>query len=298
MAFKAHTAVGLSKPLYLPDDIVFETKIIPADRDYVRSNTKRSASVVKFVTRHETANFNVGADAEMHYRWLMSNVGNDPGNAAGYNCVSDDHKIIHMTPYDEVTWAAGTYTGNLTGDHHELCVNSGVDHAKARRIAAALDAAVLYARGLPVSSLIQHNYWTGKNCPLLMRRDGVWPSYVQQATAFYNGIKAQVENAPAPAPVTQYPAARPIDVLKDSRPFLITDGGSTLVRADLIVKTTKATPRLMYADASSERIGPDIGAGSEFAVDYIVLNPDGSRFWYTPWGTRVKYEDTTIVRAE
>lgn len=104
---------------------------------------------------------------------------------------------------------------------------------------------------------------------------------------------------PAPAaPVASYPPARPISALADKRPYMITDGKSVLVRADLVVKAIKATPRLMYASADSERIGPDIPVGETFSVDYVVLNPDGSRYWYTPWGTRVRYEDTEIIASD
>lgn len=197
MALIAHRAVGLANPLYLPDDIPFDVRIIPAGNTNVRSNTKRSASSVTRVTRHETANFKPGADAEMHYRYLMGN----PAPAAGYNCVSDDKKIIHLTPYDEDTWAAGNYEGNHTSDHHELCVNEGINHTRARYIAACLDAAVLYARGLPVSGLVQHNYWWGKNCPYLLRTQGLWPSYVNSVTTAYNAIVAHVKGSPVPTPV-------------------------------------------------------------------------------------------------
>ena len=54
----------------------------------------------------------------------------------------------------------------------------------------------------------------------------------------------------------------------------------------------------MYADAKSQKIGPDINPGEPFGVDYLVLNADGSRYWYTPYGTRISYDDTEIVSAE
>lgn len=109
------------------------------------------------------------------------------------------------------------------------------------------------------------------------------------------------KSAPAPAPETPketYAAAEIVPELKDAHPFLVTSGGSTFVRADLVVKATKDTPRKKYATADSVPVGPPIKAGEEFSVDYVVLNPDGSRYWYTPWGTRVAYEDTEIVRAD
>lgn len=103
---------------------------------------------------------------------------------------------------------------------------------------------------------------------------------------------------PTPQPQPGYAKAQPVAQLADKRPFLITEGGSTFVRADLVVKATKATPRLQYASKGSAKIGPDIGAGETFTVDYLILNPDGSLYWYTPWATRVAYEDTEIIDIE
>lgn len=200
MALKAHNFVGLANPVYLPDDITVEIKIIPSGNFNVRSNTRRADGDVRFVTRHETANFAAGANADMHYRYLMSN----PAPAAGYNTVNDDMKVIQLTPYNEVTWAAGNAIGNLTSDHHELCVNSDISHPKARRIAAAVDAAVLHARGLtPQAGLVQHNYWWGKDCPMLMRANGnkIWNDvYYPMVKEFYADIVAHVSGIPAPAP--------------------------------------------------------------------------------------------------
>lgn len=190
---KAHKAVGLAKPLYLPDDITFRQSIVPYSVDQVRSNIKRSASAVTRVTRHETANGKVGANAKMHERYLHGGPRDANGNKvyAGYNCVSDDVEIIQLTPYDEDTWAAGNYEGNHTSDHHELCVNAGINHARAREIAAALDAAVIHARGLTVEkALVMHQFWWGKWCPALILNGGLWAWYVNRVKFYYNQIVA------------------------------------------------------------------------------------------------------------
>jgi len=192
-----HKFVGLTNPVYLPDDITVEIAIVPASVSNVRSNQKRGAAEVTTYTQHETANFNAGANADMHKRWLHGGAG---GSYVGFNFVVDDKKIIQLTPLDEVTWAAGTPAGNRTSDHAELCVNSDIDHRKARRNAAALAAGVLKARGLPVSALVQHNVWFGKDCPMLLRRNDLWAgSFVPQVAEFYN-VAAQAEE---PKPVAK-----------------------------------------------------------------------------------------------
>ena len=289
MAFKSYQFVGLSAPVYLPDDIAVEIAIVPASLTNIRSNQPFSGQTT--YTQHETANFNAGANADMHKRWLHGGAG---GSYVGFNFVVDDKKIIQLTPLNEVTWHAGTPDGNRYSWGTELCVNSDINHTQARRNAAALAGGVLAAKGWSIDKLVQHNIWWGKDCPYLLRREGRWATFVAAAASFITSAK---QAAGAPAEPT-YPAARPVAELADKRPYLVTVGGSTLVRADLIVKATKSTPRLMYADAKSERIGPDINAGEQFGVDYLVLNPDGSRYWYTSYGTRVKYEDTEIVAAD
>lgn len=197
---KSYKVPGLANPVYMPVDVPVTIDLVPASRGNIRSNQKRSASQVTKYTQHETANFNAGANARMHRNYLHNGAG---GAYVGFNSVNDDREVIVLTPYDEVTWAAGTATGNLVSDHHELCVNSDINHTKARQISAAWAAGVIHARGLTVAgALVQHNVWYGKNCPLLLRRDGLWPSYVNMVAAYYAQIVAYTKGGkvdPVPA---------------------------------------------------------------------------------------------------
>lgn len=292
MNMKAHQFVGLAKPVYLPDDITVEIAIVPATVRNVRSNQKRSLEQVTTFTQHETANYNVGANADMHKRWLH---GGASGSSVGFNFVVDDKKIIQLTPLDEVTWAAGTPKGNLSSDHSELCVNSDINHTKARRNAAALAAGVLKARGLSVNAgLVQHNMWFGKNCPALMRanNNAVWnKTFVPMVKEFYDGTTPP---KPQPDPQPSYPAAVRIPEAEAGEEPVILDNGAVLLHSPLTVRARKATPRLLYAGGDG-RVGPDIPAGSEFVVQRLIINGDGSMYWYTPYATRVRYEDTEIV---
>lgn len=284
-----HNFVGLATPVSLPDDITVEIAIVPASVTNVRSNQKRSLAEVTTYTQHETFNFNNGANADMHKRWLHSGAG---GAYVGFNFAVDDKKIIQLTPLDEVTWAAGTPLGNRTSDHSELCVNSDINHAQARRNAAALAAGILKARNLATRQLVQHNHWTGKDCPYLLRRNNLWASvFVPMVNQFY-----AADTKPEP-PTSEYEDASPVAALKDNRPFLLTDGGAVFVRADVIVEATKDTPRLKYAGGSA-KVGPDIKKGERFATDYLIINNDGSLYWLTPWATRVRYGDTRVIEGE
>jgi len=179
MGMKKYRFVGLDKDVWLPDDIIVEIAIVPASMTNIRSNTPFSGQTS--YTQHETANFNSGANADMHKRWLHGGAG---GSFVGFNFVVDDKKIIQLTPLNEVTWAAGTPDGNKFSYHTELCVNNDINHTKARRNAAALAGGILAAKGWGADRLVQHNVWWGKDCPYLLRRNGLWPQYVNQVAAF------------------------------------------------------------------------------------------------------------------
>lgn len=73
------------------------------------------------------------------------------------------------------------------------------------------------------------------------------------------------------------------------------ENGAVLILAPMTVRTIRPTPRKQYATDDSAEIGPVIPGEVEFAVRRLIVNPDGSEWWYTPYGTRVKRADTKIV---
>lgn len=258
---KSYTFPGLSKPVYIPSDIRVTVDLVPGWRTNIRSNRKRPASVVTKVTDHETANFAAGANARMHRNWLHGGAG---GSAVGFNAVSDDQEIIVLTPFDEDTWAAGTPTGNRTSDHTERCVHAGINHSRARYISAALQAGIIHARGLTVAkALVQHNVWYGKNCPLLLRRDGLWPWYVNQVQAAYNRIVAHVGGAAA------------IATVKVGDTFMATDRLN--VRQGYGTKYKVVT--VLNPEDRVTIIKDDSGTFQKHADGYLWFNVKG------PWGT-------------
>lgn len=190
MGMKKYRFVGLDRDVWLPDDVTVEIAIVPSQMTNVRSN--QSFTGQTSYTQHETANSANGAGADMHKRWLHGGAG---GSYVGFNFVVDDKKIIQLTPLNEITWAAGTPEGNKFSWHTELCVNNDINHTRARRNAAALAGGVLAAKGWGVDRLIQHNYWWGKDCPYLLRRNGLWGQFANQVAAFIVSAKSGVSGA-------------------------------------------------------------------------------------------------------
>lgn len=128
---------------------------------YGRSNGKR------FITVHTTGNTTRGANAKAHAN-LQSN-----GNArnAAWHWQVDDYQAIQSFNHNFQLWSAGDGrgNGNLNSIHVEICVNRDGDYSKAVRNGAKLVKHIMDAEGIPRSNVVQHNHWSGKNCPAEIR---------------------------------------------------------------------------------------------------------------------------------
>lgn len=168
-----------------------------------RGNANRPglAMVPEWITIHETSNYNRGANAEMHRQYV--NNGGGPGNVSWHYTV-DDTEIVEHLPVTENGWHAGD-GGNGDGNRKsvgiELCVNSDGDFSKTLALAARLVAHLMTTRGIPIERVVQHNHWSGKNCPLVIRRDGLWPGFLAAVRAITERDPQQPEK---PHPTARY----------------------------------------------------------------------------------------------
>lgn len=131
--------------------------------------------------------------------------------------------------------------------------------------------------------------WVDRYCDALV--DGLEEVF----GAFKGEAKPTPKPGPDHTPEPQYADADPIPQVKDDRPFVVLANGAVMVRANATVEATAETPRLKWATPTSPHIGPTVPKGAQFAVDYLIINPDQSLYWYTPWATRIRYEDTAII---
>jgi hypothetical protein len=297
VAYKAHQWPGLKQPVYLPDWIPVEVKII--DHSRFRSFVKSSAHTK--TTFHDTGNPNTNADAE--YRWAAA--GRQGAGVGGYNGIFDDRKIIITQPFDEVVWAAGTPEGNRTSYHFEMAWGGGVNFTKALEIGEALHGGICAAKGWNVdTAMVKHQYWYGKWCPGQILNKGLWSAVVKGTTEAATAARAAAggdgTGGGTPAPVYAKPS--PIAVLdaismaEGVAPQRVTDpsSGVTFVWIGDRVKATKDTPRYRYATRDGEKVGPDLKAGEEFDADWLFET--GDTWWlYTPYGTRVIADDTQRI---
>lgn len=301
MAYKKHTWPGLPRPVYLPEEIKVTIAITPNNGNWLRGPKTNKHTKT---TWHDTGNPNTDATAE--YNWASG--GRSGAGVGGYNGVLDNNEVIIMQPFDEVVYAAGTPEGNQTSYAFEQAFGGSSSYEGSFQVACHVHAAVIEAKGWQVdTSLVQHHYWYGKNCPGQLRAKGDWSRAIRLTTAYANDAAAArardvggdgTGGAPVP-PKPEYPPAVPIPVLSavtegEGEPPAITHDEATGV--DFIwvgdrVRAIRNTPRYRYALKGGPVIGPPIQTWQQFNADFIFKT--GKDWWYyLPSGARVLVDDT------
>ena len=136
------------------------------------------------VTIHDTGNHARGTGARWHGRYLRSPYALK--REASWHFSVDDKDIVQHVPIDKRTWHAGK--GNFKTVSIEICVNDDGDLFAATEKAAQLAAALLSHKGLFVpGNVYQHNDWTGKNCPAMLRSGNpyLWSEFLNRIQYFH-----------------------------------------------------------------------------------------------------------------
>ena len=158
-----------------------KTKLIPIN------TAARSGYVLKpkYITIHNTANTDVGANAERHAIYMQ---GSGKNSTASYHYVVDDTEIYRLLPDNEVAWHAGDGeygTGNRQSLAIEICENVDGNLLKATNNAVELTAYLMKLYNIPLSNVVQHNHWSGKNCPNRIRKGEPynWQTFLNKVQA-------------------------------------------------------------------------------------------------------------------
>lgn len=144
----------------------------------------------QYITIHETGNTDKGSDANAHAR-LQANGNN---REASWHITVDDKRAIRSFLDTSICWHAGAKAPRTSGNPRsigvEICVNSDGDYSAAVRNAASVVAQLMRVHSIPISKVVQHNHWSGKDCPYNLRggRKGVnWTQFKQMVLAEYEG---------------------------------------------------------------------------------------------------------------
>lgn len=164
----------------------------------------------KYITIHETGNTSAGADALAHAKYLKGDSA--ASRPASWHFTVDDVRVVQHLPLSEVAWHAGDGNGpgNSSTIGIEICENADGDRAKAEEKAAELVAFLLKTYKLGIEAVVQHNRWSGKNCPRIIRsRPGGWESFLQKV----RNKMSHDTNKPVENPVDKSGAEKVIGLL-------------------------------------------------------------------------------------
>ncbi|WP_340084469.1 DUF3597 family protein [Siminovitchia sp. FSL H7-0308] len=162
-------------------------------KDIINKRTYGTGNPCNYITIHETANENIGAGAQTHAN-LQANL--NPRDASWHYQV-DDKEVIQSFPDHIQCWAAGDGKGpgNTQSIHIEICVNKDGDFKKAVSNAAELVNMLMATYEIAISNIVQHNRWSGKDCPHYLSNGNKGISW----SDFISMIKGG-ESVPKPAP--------------------------------------------------------------------------------------------------
>jgi hypothetical protein len=184
-------------------------RLIPASNTFTRPGNK---IVPTFITIHETDNTAFKANAFAHAR-LQENGNN---RQASWHLTVDDTYCYQSIPFDEEAYHAGTGArgqGNINSIAIEICVNSDGDYKKAVANAAEVTRQLMAQFKITVDHVVQHNHWSGKNCPSIMRsgKTGItWASFIQSLGQ--KGEEDMLAQAIVINGYSDFPAAEPLSV--------------------------------------------------------------------------------------
>lgn len=144
----------------------------------------------KYITIHNTANVRPTATANAHAQYLQ---GAGSKNEVSYHYVVDEKETVQCIPDNEVAWHAGDSgigVGNRQSLAIEICENEGANLYEANQRAAELTAVLMAKYNISLKNVVQHNRWSGKNCPNRIRKGEPydWAAFLTNVQRAYDGL--------------------------------------------------------------------------------------------------------------
>ena len=129
-----------------------------------------------YLTIHTTGNTNKGANAENHRKFINN------GSSETWHYTVDSIEAVQHFDHAIQCWHAGDGkgNGNLNSIGIEMCVNSDGDYKKTVQNTADLVQKLMKDLNIPLKNVVQHNKWSGKDCPKELRKgkDGItWDDF-------------------------------------------------------------------------------------------------------------------------
>lgn len=157
------------------------------------NNHFKGVNPCKYITVHDTANKRKGANAIMHARYINN------GSEVTWHYTVDDAQVVQHYIDSRQCWHAGDGKGkgNTQSIGIEMCVNSDGNFKKTVDNTVELVIYLMKKHNIPLSNVVQHNHWSGKNCPTSLRQNvyGItWNDFISKVKA---GLNNNSTNKPA-----------------------------------------------------------------------------------------------------
>jgi N-acetylmuramoyl-L-alanine amidase CwlA len=153
------------------------------------SNRPGTRLTLTKITIHNTDNDDPGANAAAHAKYQKG--ADARKREVSWHFTVDDKAVFQSLPTNEVGWHAGSSAGNKTSIGIEICMHPEMDVTKGYDRAALLTAVMAFQNKVSVATgIVQHNSWTGKNCPRVLReKPGGWADFLAKVKAFRTGLE-------------------------------------------------------------------------------------------------------------
>ena len=129
-----------------------------------------------YITIHNTDN-DASADNE------VKNVINN-SKQTGFHVAVDNKEAVQAIPFNRNAWHAGDGSDGK-GNRQSIAIEICYSKSGGNRFYKAVDNAVIVVADLakkyniPVKNIVQHNHWSGKNCPARIRQEGLWDKFIK-----------------------------------------------------------------------------------------------------------------------
>lgn len=117
---------------------------------------------------------------------LNENYFNDMGI---YTTIKDGMYYIGNTWYSETYNKIGNHGGNTNSIGIESCVNKESDIYLTWQRLAKLVAKLMDENNFDMDQIVQHHYFSGKDCPQTMRTEGYWTHFLSLVEAEYQMLQ-------------------------------------------------------------------------------------------------------------
>ena len=106
-----------------------------------------------------------------------------------YTTVKNGMYYIGSTWYSETYNKIGNHGGNTNSIGIESCVNKGSDIYLTWQRTAKLVARLMDTNNFSIDQIVQHHYFSGKDCPQTMRTEGYWDHFLSLVEVEYQMLQ-------------------------------------------------------------------------------------------------------------